>query len=148
MVEHRGANGFLDVARAYGPIEFLSRFHTLADQLPMHARANLPGKTLFFHVLLAITGSSDVMGLLIVLASTCGAAMVYFLAREWFGDRRAALFAFAFYVSLPAQNLFSAGDERVDAGVSAGADVPHRSALQDTPTGGRSSPQACRSTGS
>ena len=106
VVEHRGANGFLDVARAYGPIELLSRFHTLADQLPMHARANLPGKTLFFHVLLAITGSSDVMGLLIVLASTCGAAMVYFLAREWFGDRRAALFAFAFYVFLPARIYF------------------------------------------
>jgi hypothetical protein len=57
-------------------------------------------------MLLAFTGSSAVMGLLIVLASTCGAAMVYFLAREWFGDRRAALYAFAFYVFLPARVYF------------------------------------------
>jgi hypothetical protein len=106
VVEHPGANGFLDVARAYGPIELLSRYAALADQLPMHARANLPGKTLFFHVLLAITSSPEAMGLLIVLASTCGAAMVYFLAREWFGDRRAALAAFAFYVFLPAKIYF------------------------------------------
>ena len=106
VVEHRGANGFLDVARAYRPIEFLSRFQTLTDHLPMHARANLPGKTLFFHGLLAITGSADMMGLLIVLVSTCGAAMVYFLARVWFGNRQAALFAFAFYVFLPARIYF------------------------------------------
>ena len=92
------------MARTYGPIELLSRFQELAPQLPLpHARANLPGKALLFHLLLVVTHSSAAMGLLIVIASTCGAALVYLLAREWFGDRRAALFAFAFYVFMPAR---------------------------------------------
>lgn len=109
VVASRGANGFFDVARAYSPADVLTRYHQIAADLPMHARANLPGKTLFFHVLFGVTNSPDTMGLLILLVSTLGAGMVYFLAREWIGDRRLALFAAAFYLFMPSRLYFLPG---------------------------------------
>lgn len=109
VVASRGANGFLDVARAYGPREVLTRYHAIAADLPMHARANLPGKTLFFHALLALTDSPDLMGLLILLVSTLGAGLIYFLAREWTGDRGTALLAATLYLFMPSRLYFLPG---------------------------------------
>jgi ABC-type glycerol-3-phosphate transport system permease component len=106
VIASPGSNGFLTVAQRYGPIEFLSQFHTLIEQLPMHVRANLPGKTLAFHALLVVTGSTEVMGYLILLASTCGALLAYFLARQWFADRRVAFCAAVLYVFMPARIYF------------------------------------------
>lgn len=106
VVDSPGANGFLGVARTHGAFTLLSQFDVLVEQLPMHARANLPGKALLFHGLLVITESASAMALLIVTISTLGAALVYFLAREWFADRQVAFYAAVFYVFLPARIYF------------------------------------------
>ena len=106
VIASTGSNGFLSVAERYGPFEFLSQFHALVSRLPMHVQANLPGKTLVFHGLLAITSSAEVMGYVILLASTLGAVLVYFLARQWFADRRVALCAAVLYLFMPARIYF------------------------------------------
>jgi hypothetical protein len=106
VIASEGSNGFLTGAQRFGPLEFLSKFGILIEQLPMHVQANLPGKTLVFHALLAVTDSADVMGYLILLASTCGALLVYFLAGQWFVDRRVAFCAAVLYLVMPARIYF------------------------------------------
>jgi hypothetical protein len=46
------------------------------------------------------------MALLILMVSTVGAAMVYYLARQWFADRRTALLAATLYLFMPARIFF------------------------------------------
>ena len=109
VVESRGANGFLEVARSHSATELLSRFSSIAGQAPMHVRANLPGKTLLYQFLLTVTDSSAVMAVFLVLLSTAGAALVYLLARVWFEDRRVGIVAAMFYMLVPARIYFLPG---------------------------------------
>ena len=106
IVESPGANAFYTVTQQYSASAYLSGFHALADSLPMHARANMPGKALLFYALEMVTGSTTVMAYLIVLISNLGALLAYVLAREWFQDRLTALYALILYLLLPAKLYF------------------------------------------
>jgi hypothetical protein len=103
VVESTAANSFYTVARQYSAWEILTQFHSLCDAFPLHARANLPGKILFFHLLAAITSSTAVMGYLTLLFSDLGGLVIYFLARQWYQNRLTALYAMILYLFLPAR---------------------------------------------
>lgn len=105
-IESAGANQFYAVSQQYSAAELLSRFHELADTLPLHARANLPGKTLFFHALQKLTSSTRVMALLIIAISNLGGVLVYLLAKQWFQNPLTALHALVLYLFLPARLYF------------------------------------------
>lgn len=106
IVESPGANAFYTVTQQYSASAYLSGFHALADSLPMHARANMPGKALLFYALEMATRSTSVMAYLIVLISNLGALLAYALAKAWFQDRFTALYALILYLLLPAKLYF------------------------------------------
>ena len=50
IVQSDRADSFYSVAMRYSPNEILAHKDTLADSLPLHARANMPGKILLFQL--------------------------------------------------------------------------------------------------
>jgi methylthioxylose transferase len=107
IVESRGANGFYVVSLQHSATDLLSRFHEIADTLPLHVRSNLPGKTLFYEGLGLVTSSTRGMAYLILLISNLGGVLVYSLAKRWFNDSLTAFYALVLYLFLPARIYFS-----------------------------------------
>lgn len=106
VVESEPANGFYAVSQRHSPGELLARYDELVLTFPMHVRANLPGKTLFYEGLGLITGSTSGLAYLIILISNLGGVLVYRLAKQWFDDPLTAFYAMVLYLFLPARVYF------------------------------------------
>jgi hypothetical protein len=106
IIESPGATSFYNVTQAYSAWDFLTNYHALVGALPLHARANMPGKTLLFYLLEMITSSTTIMGYLIILISNLGGVLTYLLTRQLFKNRLAALYAMIFYLFMPAKLYF------------------------------------------
>jgi hypothetical protein len=106
LVRSRGATSFYTVTYTYGPLELLRSFESISGTFPVHARANMPGKILLFHLLRIFTPSPQMMGYLIVLISNLGAILTYLIVKRLFGDRRVALYSLILYLFIPARIFF------------------------------------------
>jgi hypothetical protein len=101
LVASPKSNGFYEVALRHGPRELLRDFQALAPSLPLHAKANLAGKVLLFHLLAALTDSPQALAYLILALSNLGGLLAYAVARDWFGDAVSGLYALVLYLFLP-----------------------------------------------
>ncbi len=100
------ANSFYSPTLRYGPLELIQRREELAPALPPHARSNMPGKVVFFHVLRVFAESPGALALLILGFSSLGALLLHQIVLELSGDRRAALFGAALYLLTPGRIAF------------------------------------------
>jgi len=106
MVKSDRANGFYTVAMEYSTIEILTEYNNLVSVFPMHVRANLPGKILFFELLQVFTSSPEVTGYLIVSFSTLGSVFIYGICCKLFLNKAGALYAFVLYALVPGKLFF------------------------------------------
>jgi hypothetical protein len=106
IVLSEDANSFFSVTQRYSPRELLGSFHDIAATLPIHAKANMPGKVLLYYLLETMTTSPEALGYLIVLLSNLGGVLVYAIALKIFNDRISAVYALILYLLLPAKLFF------------------------------------------
>lgn len=106
IIRSDSANSFYSPTLKYSAFEFLSNFEKLAPNLPEHASSNMPGKVLLYFLLQQVTVSPQVMGYLLLAISNLGAVLVYFIVRDLFGHKRAALYAMILYFFIPAKLYF------------------------------------------
>jgi hypothetical protein len=103
IVLSEDANSFYSVTQRYSPGEFLGSFREIAATLPIHAKANMPGKVLFYYLLELATASPEGLGYLILFVSTLGGALVYLVTRKLFKNQISAIYALILYLLLPAR---------------------------------------------
>jgi hypothetical protein len=106
IIESPTATSFYTVTQQHSASELITHYHSLADSIPIHARANLPGKFLLFYLLETLTASTETMGYLIILISNLGGLLIYLLARQLFQNRLPALYAMILYLFLPMKLYF------------------------------------------
>lgn len=100
------ANSFYSPSLRWGAREFISSYLDIVRHLPHHARTNMPGKTLLYHLLGEFTHSPLGLGIGVIVASNLGALLAYLIVRDLLNDRRAALFALVLCVFLPGKVYF------------------------------------------
>jgi len=106
LVKSDLANTFYSVSLEYSPTELLSHYQDIAPTLLAHARTNMPGKTIFFHLLGLFTSNPRIMAYLIIAFSTLGGLLIYGICMLLFKDRRTALYANILYALVPAKLAF------------------------------------------
>jgi hypothetical protein len=87
IVASEQANAFYGVTLQQDAGQLLRDFHAAAGNLPLHAKANMPGKILLFYLLELATKSPQTLGYLIMLLSDFGGVLVYLVVRKLFADR-------------------------------------------------------------
>jgi hypothetical protein len=100
------ANPFFELARHKSFSNILRHYVRDANSLSMHARSNMPGKTLLYSVLQTISTNPRVLGYVVIALSGAGALLVYLVCRRIFPGRRTALYAIILYVFLPSRLFF------------------------------------------
>lgn len=105
IVTSTRANGFWDAARAYTAGEFLATHADLVERLDSHVRTNMAGKTVFYQLLAAATGTPLGAGVLIVGVSSVSALLLYLIARDLL-DPRTALYALVLAIVVPGKVYF------------------------------------------
>ncbi|HXO19246.1 MAG TPA: hypothetical protein VOA87_04890 [Thermoanaerobaculia bacterium] len=104
IVESDVCTSFYSPTLHWPPAELLRRFADVAPWLlPHHAASNMPGKIFVFYFLELFTKSPGGLALLIIALSNLGSAMLFLVAREWFGSARTGLLAFALSMLFPAK---------------------------------------------
>jgi methylthioxylose transferase len=106
LVQSDQANSFYGVTQRYSAGEFLRSFHAIAATLPIHARANMPGKVFLYYLLETITTRPQALGCLIILVSDLGGVLVYLVVKKLFDDRISAAYALILYLLMPAKLYF------------------------------------------
>jgi methylthioxylose transferase len=106
MVVSDRANSFYGPTLRYDAWDFLSRYADIVDTLPQHARANMPGKVIFFYLLGLFTHAPELMGIMVQAVSNLGAWLLYLVVRDVLQDRRAALYALVLYLFVPGKLFF------------------------------------------
>ncbi len=106
IVESDLANSFYSASMRYSPIELLSQFTNLAQTFPYHAKSNMPGKILLFHLFNLFTTSPQRMGYLVILLSALGGLLLYEICMKLFHDRQVAFYAFILYALIPSKLVF------------------------------------------
>jgi hypothetical protein len=102
-----GANGMFQAAHQYPAATLLRDFDRLRPTLSsMHARANMPGKTILVHGLLPVAPRPAALARIVIVLTNLGGVLLYLFVRDWFGDRDTALIALVFYLFVPAKLLF------------------------------------------
>jgi hypothetical protein len=97
---------FNTVATKYSAVQLLERYTSIAKTLPLHAKANMPGKVVTFILLHHVTTSPEGLGIALVVLSSVGAVLLYYVARSLFHSRVTALYAMILYLVLPSRLAF------------------------------------------
>jgi len=100
------ANSFYSPAIHYSPVEILSQFIKLAQNFPLHAKSNMPGKILLFQLFKLFTSSPEMMGYLVILVSTFGGLLLYGICMKLFHDKQVAFYALILYALIPGKLVF------------------------------------------
>lgn len=106
IVKSKICTSFYSAAHRYRAYDLLTQFETISPKLPLHARTNMPGKTLLFDALIGLDRDAASVGLMIAALSAASGVFVYLVAQRWFGDRHIALLALVLFMCLPARNNF------------------------------------------
>jgi hypothetical protein len=86
IVESDQANAFYGVTLQCDAGQLLRNFHAAVADLPLHAKANMPGKILLYYLLELVTRSPQALAYLIMLLSDLGGVLVYLVVRKLFAD--------------------------------------------------------------
>ncbi|MBA3297414.1 MAG: hypothetical protein H0U19_10795 [Acidobacteria bacterium] len=100
------ANSFYSLTQEHEPSDILQRFNRVRLQAPLHARSNMPGKTMLTYALTLVTPRTDVLPWLVVLASNLGALLMYVFVRDIFDERRTAFYSAVLYLFVPSRVFF------------------------------------------
>lgn len=100
------ANSFYSPSLRFSAWEYLTRFTDIVHELPQHARSNMPGKTLLYHLLGTVSTSPAALGVLITALSSLAALLIYLIAREVLGDGRVAVYAMILCLLVPGRLFF------------------------------------------
>jgi hypothetical protein len=106
IVISEGGNSFWTVTQRYSFGEYVTRYHEIAGAQPIHAKANFPGKVVFFYLLEGVTASPLGLAYLILALSNLGGLLVWRIARELFPEAATASWALALYLMIPAKLYF------------------------------------------
>jgi hypothetical protein len=106
LVQSDGANSFYTTAMSHSAAEILSKFIAVAPSLPLHAKANMPGKILLFEFFKLFTSSPELMGYLIIVISSFGALLLYGICKRLFHDKKTAFYAFTLYILVPCRIFY------------------------------------------
>ncbi|GAA1630237.1 hypothetical protein [Catellatospora bangladeshensis] len=101
------ANSFYSPSQRWGFTEFLGNYMGLVEQLPPHARTNMPGKTLLYFGLDALGLSPAGMGVAIVVLANLSAVLLWLIVRELTGDRTLALYTLVLGLFVPGTLYFT-----------------------------------------
>jgi hypothetical protein len=99
-------DSYYSLSFKYSTRDFLSRYNELAPTMPLHAKANMPGKVLMFKLLELVTTDPRIMGILIVAISSLGGVLLYLLVAEVYASRAVALLSLVLYLFIPAKVYF------------------------------------------
>lgn len=100
------ANSFYPVSLRYNAFELLSNFSNLVSSFPLHARTNMPGKILFFHLLGLFTQFPRILAYLVISVSTLGGLVTYAICRRLFNDRIVAFYGLLLYCLIPCKLIY------------------------------------------
>ncbi|MEV4414894.1 hypothetical protein [Catellatospora sp. NPDC049609] len=100
------ANSFYGPSLRYTAYDYLTRYMDILPELPQHARSNMPGKTMLYHLLGTVSTSPAALGILITALSCLAALLVYLIVREVLGDQRVALYAMILCLLVPGRLYF------------------------------------------
>lgn len=106
ILKHDGCTSFYTAAKNTTPYELLSNFDQVAPTLPLHAKTNMPGKTLMFDAALTLYKDATKAARVLVAFSALGGLLVFAVAERWLRNRRAALLALVLYLVLPSKLNF------------------------------------------
>ena len=106
LIESDVYTSFYTPTFKYSVYELLSNYESIIETLPGHARANMPGKILFFYLLKIFTSSPEIMGLLIMIVSNIGGVLIYFISKNLFNNKNIALYSLILYLFIPAKIFF------------------------------------------
>jgi hypothetical protein len=106
IVRSDAANTYYNLSLKYGAYDLLSRYNAIAPLLPLHAKANMPGKILLYQGLELITSDPRTLGILIVAISSLGGLLVYFIVSAVYTSREVALSSLVLYLFIPARIYF------------------------------------------
>lgn len=100
------ANSFYSPSQRWGIGEFMGNYMGLVEQLPPHARTNMPGKTLLYFVLDALGLGPAGMGIAVLALANLSAVLLWLIVRDLTGDRRIALYTLVLGLFLPGALYF------------------------------------------
>ncbi|WP_155372674.1 hypothetical protein [Catellatospora vulcania] len=100
------ANSFYSPSQRWGLGEFIGNYMGLVEQLPPHARTNMPGKTMLYFVLDALGLGPAAMGVAVLALANLSAVLLWLIARDLTGDRRIALYTLVLGLFLPGALYF------------------------------------------
>lgn len=106
IVGSEPANAYYGVSLKFRAYDLLSRYNDLGPSLPLHAKANMPGKVLLYHGLELITHNPRSLAILIIVISNLGGVLLYFIVSTLYGNRAVALSALMLYLFIPARVYF------------------------------------------
>lgn len=106
VVRSSGANGFYDVSLQRSAFAFMRDPDGGPPVRSFHTSVNMPGKTLLYYFLELFSSSPAALGVMIVAVSNLGAVLAYLVARSVFASTRAAIYALALTLFLPAKLFF------------------------------------------
>jgi hypothetical protein len=96
-------NSFYGAAGRFRPLELLRDFGRISTQLPLHARVNMPGKILFYHLLRALSADPATLALLVVVASSLVGVLLYAVVAGLTGSRALGLDAMTLWMIVPSK---------------------------------------------
>jgi hypothetical protein len=99
-------DNFYSTATQYGAYGPLRRYEELAPYFELHAKANMPGKVVFYALVQQVTSSKAVAAYLVLCLSAVAGVLVYVVAKRLFGSRQAGLFGLLFAFFIPARTSF------------------------------------------
>ncbi|GAB4052070.1 hypothetical protein [Catellatospora paridis] len=100
------ANSFHSPSQRWGLGEFMGDYMGLVEQLPPHARTNMPGKTMLYFLLDALGLGPAAMGVAVLAVANLSAVLLWLIVRDLTGDRRIALYTLVLGLFLPGALYF------------------------------------------
>ncbi|GAA2384663.1 hypothetical protein Cme02nite_65980 [Catellatospora methionotrophica] len=101
------ANSFYSPSQRWGIGEFMGNYMGLVEQLPPHARTNMPGKTMLYFLLDALGLGPAAMGVAVLALANLSAVLLWLIVRDLTSDRRIALYALVLGLLLPGTLYFA-----------------------------------------
>ncbi|CAN5693757.1 hypothetical protein BH18ACI5_BH18ACI5_28190 [soil metagenome] len=100
------ANSFYSLTQQQTASDLLARFNRVRLNSPLHARSNMPGKTIVTYGLELLSTNTAVLPWLVVILSNLGALLMFVFVRALFEDSRTALYAAVLYLFVPSRIVF------------------------------------------
>ena len=101
ILKHDACTSFYTAAKRTTPKDLLSNFEKVAPTLPLHAKTNMPGKTLMFEAALAIDKNATKAARILIGFAALAGFFVFAAAERLFRSRRVALLALVLFLVLP-----------------------------------------------